>query len=126
MKLDAYGFDELAAEFDKMASAELTKLEREAVRKGAEVVKNNQEGNWNRSGADGEHIADNITIGNARDTEEGTAASAGVKQSLQWRAKFVEYGTSYQPPQAPVEKSRTQSEGPATDAMMNVLGRVIR
>lgn len=126
MKLDVSGFDELVAEFEQMASTEVEKYEREAVRKGAEIVKKNQKANWNRSGADGEHIADNITIGRAFDTEEGTGISTGPKMGLRWRAKFVEYGTSHQPPQAPVERSRIQSENAATQAMMDVLGRVVK
>lgn len=126
MKLDVSGIDELAAEFERMASGEIDRLESEAVRKGAEIVKRNQEANWNRSGSDGEHIADNITIGRAFDTEEGTGVSVGPKMSLRWRAKFVEYGTSYQPPQSPVERSEQQSEGAATKAMMDVLERVIK
>lgn len=125
MKLDVTGFDELATEFERMATTEVERYESEAVKVGAEIVKKNQEANWNRSGADGEHIADNITIGRAFETEEGTGISTGPKMSLRWRAKFVEYGTSRQPPQAPVERSRVQSENQATQAMMDVLGRVV-
>lgn len=124
-KMDFAGFDELAADFEQMASSKLDEIERNAVRAGAEVVKKNQEANWNRSGADGEHIQDNITIGRAFETEEGTGISTGPKMSLRWRAKFVEYGTSYQAPQAPVDRSRVQSEGAATSAMMKELERVI-
>lgn len=125
MKLDVSGVDELEAYFERMASSELEAIERDAVRAGAEIVKRNQEANWNRSGADGEHIQDNITIGRAFDTEEGTGISTGPKMSLRWRAKFVEYGTSYQAPQAPIDQSRIQSESTATNAMMKVLERVI-
>lgn len=126
MKLDATGIDELIAEFSQMASGDLTQIERDAVRAGAEVVKKQQESNWNRSGTDGEHIADNITIGRAFETDEGTGISTGPKMSLRWRAKFVEYGTSYQAPQAPIEKSGQQSEGAAMSAMMRVLERVVK
>lgn len=126
MKLDVSGVEELAAEFDRLGSTELQSAESEAVRKGAEIVKRRQEQLWNRSGADGEHIADNITIGRAFDTEEGTGISTGPKMSLRWRAKFVEYGTSYQAPQAPIEKSGTQSENEATNAMMKVFEGLIR
>lgn len=125
MKLDATGFEELAAEFERMASDELTHLEQDAVKAGAEIVRKHQIENWNRSGAAGEHIKDNVTIGRAFDTEEGTGISTGPKLSLRWRAKFVEYGTSYQPPQAPVDRSRIQSEVAATNAMMRVLERVV-
>lgn len=126
LKFDATGVDELVAEFDKMASSELTQLEREAVREGAEIVQKNQQENWNRSNKNDEHIQDNITIGRAYDTAEGSSISVGPKMSLRWRAKFVEYGTSRQPPQAPVERSAQQSESAATRAMMNVLERVIK
>src|SRR5690625_1460094 len=102
LKFDATGVDELVAEFERMASDDLSGLEREAVREGAKVVQKNQQANWNRSGADGEHIQDNVTVGRAFDTKEGTGISVGPKMSLRWRAKFVEYGTSYQPPQAPI------------------------
>ena len=126
MKLDVAGVDELEAYFERMASSELDAIERDAVRAGAEIVKKNQEANWNRSNIkDGEHIADNITIGRAFDTEEGTGISTGPKMSLRWRAKFVEYGTSYQAPQAPIERSRIQSESAATNAMMKEFERVI-
>lgn len=125
LKIDASGIDELANEFERMASDELASIERDAVRAGAEVVKRNQQANWNRSSKDDEHIQDNVTVGKTFDTEEGTGISVGPKMSLRWRAKFVEYGTSYQPPQAPIEKSRVQSESAATRAMMKELERVI-
>lgn len=126
MKLDVTGFDQLMREFENMASDEVAKAEADAVKAGAEIVKRNQEANWNRSGADGEHIQDNIKIGRTFDTEEGTGVNVAPKMSLRWRALFVEYGTSYQPPQAPIDRSRQQSEAQATKAMMNVLEKVIR
>lgn len=125
VKIDVSGIEELVAEFERMGSDEIKTLERDAVKSGAEIVKRNQESNWNRSDKDGEHIQDNINIGRAFDMEEGTGINIGPKMSLRWRAKFVEYGTSYQPPQAPVDKSRIQSEATAPKAMMDVLGRVI-
>lgn len=125
VKIDVSGIEELVAEFDRMGSDEIKTLERDAVKSGAEIVKRNQEANWNRSDKDGEHIQDNINIGRAYDMEEGTGINTGPKMSLRWRGKFVEYGTSYQPPQAPVDKSRIQSEATASKAMMDVLGRVI-
>lgn len=126
LKLDVTGIEEIANEFESMASDEITKLEREAVREGAKIVQRNQKNNWNRSGSDGEHIQDNINIGRAYEVEEGTQISVAPKMSLRWRAKFVEYGTSYQAPQAPVERSAQQSDTAATRAMMNVLERVIK
>lgn len=126
LKLDVTGIEELASEFERLASDEVAKYEREAVKAGAEIVKKQQEENWNRSGADGEHIKDNVTIGRAFETEEGTGISIGPKMSLRWRAIFVEYGTSRQPPQAPIRKSLEQSEQEATKAMMKVLERVVR
>jgi|SRR5690625_2992405 len=126
MKLDVSGVEELMAEFSKMASGDLTTLERDAVRAGAEIVRRNQQALWNRSDAEGEHIQDAITIGRAYENKDGMGVNVGPKMSLRWRGKFVEYGTSRQPPQAPVEKSRSQSEGAATSAMMKVLERVTR
>lgn len=123
--LDVAGIDELLAEFEKMTIDELKQLEKEAVQEGAKIVQKNQIDNWNRSNKNDEHIKDNITIGRAYDMAEGTGISVGPKMSLRWRAKFVEYGTSRQPPQAPVERSAQQSEVAATNAMMNVLERVI-
>lgn len=125
-KFDATGIDELVAEFEQMATSDLQSTEREALREGADIVQRTQQSLWNRSNKNDEHIQDNITIGRAYDTEEGTGMSIGPKMSLRWRAKFVEYGTSYQAPQAPIEKSGQQSEGQAMNAMMNVFERLIR
>lgn len=126
MKLDVSGFDELVAEFEKMGTSEIEKLEKEAVKAGAETVRNAQQANWNRSSADGEHIQDAIRIGRPFETEEGTGINIGPKMDLRWRAKFVEYGTSHQAPQSPVERSLQQTEGNASKAMMDVLERVIK
>src|SRR5690625_7237622 len=93
MKLDVSGFDELTAEFEKMASGDLETLERDAVRSGAEIVRRNQQALWNRSGADGEHIQDAITIGRAFGNKDGTGINVGPKMALRWRGKFVEYGS---------------------------------
>lgn len=124
-KMDFAGFEELATEFEGMATGELTKLEDEALKAGAEIVKRQQERNWNRSGETGEHIVDNVRIGRPTDSAEGRRVNIAPKMSLRWRAKFVEYGTSYQAPQAPVEKSLTQTESQVARAMMNVMERVI-
>lgn len=126
MKLDVSGFEELSQEFARMASGEIDKLEKEAVKAGAESIKVEQEKNWNKSTNDDEHIKDAISIGRPFDTEEGTGINVGPKISLRWRAKFVEYGTSRQAPQAPVERSGQQGGAIATQAMMNVLGRVVK
>jgi len=126
MKLDVSGFEELAAEFEQMASGEIDRLEKDAVKAGAESVRSAQQANWNRSNADGDHVQDAISIGRPFETEEGTGINIGPRMNLRWRAKFVEYGTSYQAPQAPVERSLSQSEGSASRAMMNVLERVIK
>lgn len=125
-KVDFAGFEELSAAFERMASDELTNAENKALRAGAEIVKSKQEENWNRSGVEGEHIKDNIRVGRPYPTEEGSQISVAPIMRLRWRAKFVEYGTSYQPPQAPVEKSGQQSESSATRAMMRVMESVIR
>lgn len=126
MKMDFTGFEELSVAFERMASDELANAEKEALKAGADIVKKNQEAYWNRSGKDGEHIKDNIKIGRAYPMEEGMGINVAPLMRLRWRGKFVEYGTSYQPPQAPVEKSGQQSEAAATRAMMNVMERVIR
>ncbi|GGN59320.1 HK97-gp10 family putative phage morphogenesis protein [Oceanobacillus indicireducens] len=124
-KMDFAGFEELATEFEGMATDELTKIEDESLKAGAEIVKRKQEQNWNRSGADGEHIADNIRIGRPTESAEGRRINIAPKMSLRWRAKFVEYGTSYQAPQSPVGNSLSQTESQVAQAMMNVMERVI-
>src|SRR5699024_886220 len=124
-KMDFAGFDELQSDLDKLASDELTNIENDSLKTGAEIVKRNQEANWNRSSAKGEHIQDNINAGRTYESAEGRKVSVGPKISLRWRAKFVEYGTSYQAPQAPVEKSLTQAESQVYRAVMNVMERGI-
>jgi len=124
--MDFAGFDELAAEFEKLSGDELTRAEHEALKAGGEIVKQQQTSNWNRSGADGEHIEDNVRIGRPFETEEGSKIAIGPLQRLRWRAKFVERGTSRQAPQQPIEKSLTQTEDRTAKAMMDRLERVIR
>lgn len=125
-KMDFAGFDELAADLQKMSGSDLTNVEREALKAGGEIVKKQQIANWNRSGADGEHIEDNIRVGRPFDTEEGSKIAIGPLQRLRWRAKFVERGTSRQPAQAPIEKSLLQTKDQTANAMMDILERVIR
>src|SRR5690625_2357112 len=98
----------------------------DAVKFGADIERRDQQAVWNRSGADGEHMQDAITVGRAFGNMVGTGINVGPKMSLRFRGKFVEYGTSRQAPQAPVEKSRSQSESAATSAMMKVLERVTK
>jgi HK97 gp10 family phage protein len=124
-KMDFAGFDELATELHGMATDELTKIEDESLQAGAEIVKSYQERNWNRSDTGGEHIADNIRIGRTFDGAEGRKVVVAPIMRLRWRAKFVEYGTSYQAPQYPVQNSLTQAEVQVTRAMMNVMERVV-
>lgn len=126
MKMDFAGMEEFAAELDALASGELDQVEREALKSGAEIVRRQQQANWNRSTADGEHIEDAINVGRPYDTEEGTGINIGPKMSLRWRAKFVERGTSYQPPQAPIEKSLKQTESAVARAMMDAFEKVIK
>lgn len=125
--MDFAGFEDLVGAFERMTSDELANAEKTALESGAEIVKKNQESNWNRSDTpDAEHIEDNIRIGRAYPVEEGMKMSVAPIMRLRWRAKFVEYGTSYQPPQAPVERSAQQSESAATSAMMKAMESVIR
>lgn len=124
-KMDFAGFDELQNDLNRLASDELTSIENESLRSGAEIVQKRQIENWNRSGADGEHIKDNVNIGRSYEAEEGRKMSVGPKMDLRWRAKFVEYGTSYQAPQAPIDKSLSQSESQVYRAMFNVMERRI-
>ena|SRR5699024_4670037 len=124
-KMDFAGIEELQSDLERLASDDLTSIENDSLRAGAEIVKRNQEANWNRSGKDGEHIQDNINVGRTYEAADGRKISIAPKMSLRWRAKFVEYGTSYQAPQAPVEKSLTQSESQVSRAMMNVMERGI-
>ncbi|WP_368652369.1 HK97-gp10 family putative phage morphogenesis protein [Ornithinibacillus sp. 4-3] len=126
MKLNVVGMEDLLSSFAKMEGPTLQRIEREAVQAGAKHVQRIQERNWNRSYKSGEHVKDAITIGRAFETEEGTAINVGPKMSLRWRAKFVEYGTSRQAPQAPVAKSGQQAELIATNAMIRVLERVVK
>ena len=126
--MDFAGFDELATELHAMATDELVKIENESLRAGAEIVKKHQEQNWNRSITKDnahEHIADNIRIGRTFEIAEGRKIVVAPKMDLRWRAKFVEYGTSYQAPQYPVQNSLTQAEVEVTRAMMNVMERVV-
>lgn len=124
-KMDFAGFDELQADLEKLASSELTSIENDALEAGAEIVQKNQIENWNRSDVDGEHIQDYVNVGRTYESAEGRKVSVGPKVSLRWRAKFVEYGTSYQAPQAPIERSLSQSESQVYRAMMNVMEREI-
>lgn len=124
-KMDFAGFDELATELHSMATDELKEIEDKALKAGAEIVKANQIANWNRSGVEDEHIKDNVRIGRTFETEEGSKIAIAPIMKLRWRGKFVEYGTSRQPPQAPVEKSLSQSENEVANAMMKVMERVV-
>lgn len=124
-KMDFAGFEELQTELHSLATDELTNIEDESLQAGAEIVKRNQEANWNRSQVDGEHIEDAIRIGRTYEVAEGRKVVVAPKVSLRWRAKFVEYGTSYQAPQYPVQNSLTQSEVQVYRAMFNVMERRI-
>ena len=126
MKLDVVGMEDLMNEFARMEGPELNKLEREAVKAGAKPIQQAQEKLWNKSANRGEHIKDEIRTGRPYETEEGTEINVGPKIGLRWRAKFVEYGTSKQPPQSPVEKSGQIAEAQATREMMKVLERVVK
>lgn len=125
MHMELTGFDEIIEEFEAMGRDDSKTIERDALRAGAEIVQRNQSSNWNRSGMNDEAIADNIVIGRAREVKEGMAINVSPVSRLKWRAKFVEYGTSKQPPQAPIERSHFQSETEATNAMMREFEKVI-
>lgn len=125
-KMDFVGFDELQADLEKMASDELKKVESDALKSSAEIVRRQQQANWNRSMKQGEHIQDNINIGRVYDVEEGSKITIAPKQLLRWRGKFVEWGTSYQAPQAPVQKSLDMTENQVAKIMMKELEKVIK
>lgn len=125
-KLDFAGFDELATEFNQMAQEELKELEKRALQDSAEVVKKQQEANWNRSGVGREHIQDNVRIGRVYDVADGSKIVIAPIHRLRWRGKFVEWGTSYQAPQAPVQKSLQQTENQVANIMMSTMEKVIR
>lgn len=125
-KMDFVGFDELVLEFEQMADEELKELEKEALQNSAEIVKKQQVANWNRSNLNDEHIEDNIKIGRVYDVATGSKIVIAPKHSLRWRGKFVEWGTSYQAPQAPVQKSLDQTENQVAKIMMDTMEKVIK
>lgn len=123
--MDFVGFDELEESLNKMASDELKQAETNALKSSAQIVHKQQQANWNRSSASGEHIQDNVRIGRVYDVEEGSKITIAPIQRLRWRAMFVEWGTSYQAPQQPVQKSLDMTENNVARTMMKELEKVI-
>lgn len=122
--LDFAGMDELANDIAKMASNDLQEIEKESLQAGAEIVRRQQQANWNRSHNQGEHIQDSINVGRVYGIETGSKVNIAPKMSLRWRAKFVEDGTSYQVAQSPIERSLTMTQAQVANTMFEVMSRV--
>ena len=124
--MDYRGFAEFDKFLDELTGEELKRVEKTSLEAGAKVIKKQQEINWNRSNKDDEHIEDNIIIGRVYEVEDGSKVSIAPKMTLRWRAKFVEYGTSYQAPQAPTERSVTIAGNQASHLMIKELEKLIK
>lgn len=121
---DFVQMDELANDIQKMASDDLQEIEKESLLAGAEIVRKQQQSNWNRSHNQGDHIQDSINVGRVYDVETGSKVNIAPKMSLRWRAKFVEDGTSYQVAQSPIERSLTMTQAQVANTMFEIMSRV--
>lgn len=113
------GIDELEQFFEKLAG-DIDKVDNQALKVGGEIIAKYQRENVNRSGKDQPHIQDNITVSRPKETDEGKFVEVGPNKKVDWRAKFLEYGTSKMPPYPFIEKGADEGEAEALDAMEKV------
>ncbi|QSB48767.1 HK97-gp10 family putative phage morphogenesis protein [Parageobacillus toebii] len=119
------GIDELEQFFEKLA-ADIDKVDNQALKVGGEIIAKHQRENVNRSDKDQPHIQDNITVSKPKETDEGKFVTIGPNKKVDWRAKFLEYGTSKMPPYPFIEKGADEGEAEALEAMERIYLGAIR
>jgi HK97 gp10 family phage protein len=119
------GIDELEQFFEKLA-ADIDKVDNQALKVGGEIIAKYQRENVNRSDKDQPHIQDNITVSKPKETDEGKFVTIGPNKKVDWRAKFLEYGTSKMPPYPFIEKGADEGEAEALEAMERIYLGAIR
>ncbi|MBY6269321.1 HK97-gp10 family putative phage morphogenesis protein [Parageobacillus thermoglucosidasius] len=119
------GIDELEQFFEKLAG-DIDKVDNQALKVGGEIIAKYQRENVNRSGKDQPHIQDNITVSRPKETDEGKFVEVGPNKKVDWRAKFLEYGTSKMPSYPFIEKGADEGEAEALEAMERIYLGAIR
>lgn len=113
------GIDELGQFFDKLAD-DIDKVDNQALKAGGEIIAKHQRENVKRSDKDQPHIQDNITVSRPKETDEGKFVTVGPNKKVEWRAKFLEYGTSKMAARPFVEKGADEGEAEALEAMERI------
>jgi HK97 gp10 family phage protein len=114
------GLDEIIEHFSDM-DPRLEEADAKALKAGGEVIARHQRELVNRSDKDQPHIQDNITVSRPSvDQDGGKYVSVGPNKKVEWRAKFLEYGTSKMDPHPFIEKGATEAEDEVMDVMEEI------
>jgi HK97 gp10 family phage protein len=104
-------------DLDKKAS----RVENKALIAGAEIVADQMRKNVSVSKNGGNHIKDNIEVTKVKKNKGVKEITIQPNEKVNWRAKFLEYGTSKMPAEQFVEISGIQKAKEVEETMIDVI-----
>ncbi|MBN6186405.1 HK97 gp10 family phage protein [Aneurinibacillus sp. BA2021] len=118
--MDITGMKELTARLQTLG-AKAARIENQALRAGGEVVADAMRQNVNRSHENQTHIQDDIKVGNVKQNGSAKFVEVGPGKDTNWRAKFLEFGTSKMSPRPFMEVSATETQGEVVAKMADIM-----
>lgn len=113
---------QLLGELNKLG-AKAARIENQALREGAEPVAQSMRQKVNRSSKDQPHIQDNIEISRVKQQDGVKYIEVGPNKDTNWRAKFLEFGTSKMSARPFVGPAAAESQGRVLNKMERVIKR---
>jgi HK97 gp10 family phage protein len=113
-EFDLIGMDELLARLQQM-SMNAGKVENEALNKAAEPIADAMRKNVPVSTVEQKHIRDDIEISKVKSKDGVKYIEIGPGKDTNWRAKFLEFGTSKMNAEPFMEPSYLQEKDNAQD-----------
>jgi HK97 gp10 family phage protein len=118
--MEITGMNELVAHL-QMLGAKAARIENEALRSGGEVVAEAMRNHVNVSGKDQKHIRDDIQVSNVKNKDGMKHVEVGPGKETNWRAKFLEFGTSKMSARPFMGPAAAETKGEVVDKMKEVI-----
>lgn len=119
-----YNFNNIINSIEKMGE-DIDKIEAKATLKGANILKKALQRNIPKSYIDHKHLRDNVKVGSYKEDEDGNRARVINFGKLQFKIKWLEFGTSKMKPLFVLTKSLKETKNNILQAINDELAKVI-
>lgn len=114
------GMEELLANLQQLGT-KAAKVENKALKEGGKIVAEAMRQNVNVSGKNQKHIRDDIQVSNVKGKDGAKHVEVGPGKETNWRAKFLEFGTSKMSARPFMEPASAEAQDKVISKMTEVV-----